>query len=139
MNEYAKPLPQIDPRQAPFWRGLRERQILLPTCSDCAKARFPATRFCGYCWSEAMQWVPVAGGATLQAYATFHKAYWAGFAADVPYQVIQVRLDAGVSLFSNRVGPWSPRVQLGARLKPYFDDVTPSVTLLKFSLDEAQP
>jgi hypothetical protein len=57
----------------------------------------------------------------------------------VPYQVIQVRLDAGVSLFSNRVGPWSPRVQLGARLKPYFDDVTPSVTLLKFSLDEDQP
>jgi len=30
-------------------------------------------------------------------------------------------------------------VPLGARLKPYFDDVTPSVTLLKFSLYEAQP
>ncbi len=134
---YAKPLPRIDGPNRPFWEGLRAGKVMLQRCSDCGRHRFPATRNCAHCLSDRSDWREVSGAGTVESFCTFHKAYWPSFAADVPYDVVQVRLDEGVQLFSNLVdvpagGAAATGARIGMRVQASFVAVTSEVTLLKF-------
>jgi uncharacterized OB-fold protein len=62
----------------------------------------------------------------------FHKAYFDGFAEELPYAVIQVRLDCGVRFFSNPVDIANDNLKIGMRVEAVFEDETAEVTLLKF-------
>ena len=55
----------------------------------------------------------------VESWCTFHKAYWPAFESEVPYDVVQVRLDEGVRLYSNLKAS-APR--LGMRVKALFED-----------------
>ena len=69
----------------------------------------------------------------VESFCTFHKAYWPGFAADVPYSVVQVRLSNGVRFYSNLVGVDSSKIEIGMPVQAVFEPVDGSdVTLLKF-------
>jgi uncharacterized OB-fold protein len=130
MSDYAKPLPPDDPANRPFWDGAKRGVLMLQRCLDCSRHRFPAARYCVQCHSERSEWVPSSGAGVVESYCTFHRAYWPAFAADVPYDVVQVKLDEGVRLFSNLVGG---RPRSGMRVRARFDPVTPAVTLVKFA------
>ena len=78
---------------------------MLQRCLDCGRHRFPAARYCTQCRGERSEWVATSGAGVVESYCTFHRAYWPAFAREVPYDVVQVRLDEGVRLFSNLVGP----------------------------------
>ncbi len=124
-----KPLPRTDGPNAPYWAGARRHELTLQACLDCGALRFPAARHCPKCRGERSAWRATGGGGVIESYCTFHKAYWPAFAAEVPYDVIQVRLDAGVRLFSNLVDA-KPRV--GMRVEAVFEPVDATVTLVKF-------
>ena len=130
MSEYAKPLPPDDPANRPFWDGAKRGVLMLQRCLDCGRHRFPAARYCTRCHGERSEWVATSGTGVVESYCTFHRAYWSAFASEVPYDVVQVRLDEGVRLFSNLVG--GP-VRTGMRVCASFDPVTPAVTLVKFA------
>lgn len=129
-----RPLPDVDdPFNAPFWQGLREQRLLLQTCSDCQAQRFPASGHCPHCHSEAFGWQDADGHGVVESFCTFHKAYWPGFAGEVPYSVVQVRLTNGVRLFSNLVGVPNERHFIGMKVKPVFERITGTeIALLKF-------
>jgi uncharacterized OB-fold protein len=75
----------------------------------------------------------VDGHGVLESFCTFHKAYWPGFAADVPYSVVQVRMTNGVRFYSNLVGVDTPDIQIGMQVQAVFERVEGNdVTLLKF-------
>ena len=38
---YALPLPAVHPDNAPYWAALREHELRLQRCEDCAVLRFP--------------------------------------------------------------------------------------------------
>lgn len=135
-----KPMPDVDdPFNARFWQGLKEQRLLLQTCSDCQAQRFPASRYCPHCHSEACAWQDADGQGVVESFCTFHKAYWPGFAAQVPYSVVQVRLHNGVQFFSNLVGVPTERLFIGMKVAPVFERVSGSdVTLLKFKPVEGQ-
>jgi uncharacterized protein len=126
----ARPLPAIDGADAPFWQGLRHREVRMQRCAGCGAFRFPATRFCSHCRSESSQWTAVEPAGVIETWCVFQKAYFKGF--EVPYTVIQVRLDCGVRLFSNPVGVDADSLRLGMRVEASYEDVTQEVTLLKF-------
>jgi uncharacterized OB-fold protein len=130
----AKPLPSADdPFNARFWDGLRQGRLMLQTCMDCHVPRFPASRHCPHCHSELCDWLAVDGHGVVESFCTFHKAYWPGFAADVPYSVVQVRMTNGVRFYSNLVGVDTPDIQIGMQVQAVFERVEGSdVTLLKF-------
>ena len=130
MSAYAKPLPPDDPANRPFRDGAKRGVLMLQRCLDCGRHRFPAARYCVQCHGERNEWVATSGAGVVESYCTFHRAYWPAFAPDVPYDVVQVRLDEGVRLFSNLVGG-KPRT--GMRVRATFDPVTPEVTLVKFA------
>ena len=125
-----KPLPPEYPANRPFWEGARRGVLMLQRCMDCGGHRFPAARYCAQCRGERAEWVATSGRGVVESWCSFHKAYWPAFAREVPYDVIQVRLEEGVRLFSNLVGG-TPRT--GLAVKVHFDAVTPEVTLVKFA------
>jgi uncharacterized protein len=133
MSDYAKPLPPDDPANRPFWDGAKRGVLMLQRCLDCGRHRFPAARYCVQCHGERSEWIATTGAGVVESYCTFHRAYWPAFARDVPYDVVQVRLDEGVRLFSNLVGVSRERIQSGMRVRACFDPVTPGVTLVKFA------
>jgi uncharacterized OB-fold protein len=125
-----RPLPTIDGADRPFWQALRRREIHVQRCANCGVNRFPATRFCPHCRSEAVEWHAVGPTGTVETWCVFHRAYFDGL--DVPYTVIQVRLDCGVRLFSNPVGINATALRIGLPVEAVFEDITPDITLLKF-------
>ena len=136
-----KPLPEADdPFNARFWQALKEQRLLLQTCSDCQSPRFPASRYCPHCHSEACEWLDADGAGVVVSFCTFHKAYWPGFAAEVPYSVVQVRLNNGVRFYSNLVGVDTSDIRIGMKVQSVFERVEGSdVTLLKFKPTKQGP
>ena len=72
----------------------------------------------------------------MTSWVRYHKAFDAAYAADVPYNVIQVDLDEGIRLISNLVVDNEAEVRSGVVVEPVFDHVTDTVTLLKFRIAE---
>ena len=139
MRGYKKPLPQTEGANRPFWDGARGGRLVLQRCLDCGTWRFPAARICPACRGERADWQAASGRATLESFCRFHKPYFDGFADELPYNVIQVRLEEGVQLFSNLVGIADDRIVIGMKLRVQFEPVTDAVTLVKFAPAEAAP
>lgn len=128
----AKPLPPDDPANRPFREGAKRGMLVLQRCLDCGRHRFPAARYCAQCRGERAEWVETRGAGVIESWCSFHKAYWPAFERDVPYDVVQVRLDEGVRLFSNLVGVPKAGVRCGLRVRASFEPVTSNITLVKF-------
>lgn len=133
MTGYAKPLPPDEAANRPFWDAARRGVLVLQRCLDCGSHRFPAARYCARCLGERSEWVATSGRGVVESCCTFRRAYWPAFEGDVPYDVVQVRLDEGVRLFSNLVGVARGQIRTGMRVRACFDPVTPEVTLVKFA------
>ena len=125
-----KPLPSMEGPDKFFWQALRQREVRVQRCGDCGTHRFPATRFCARCRSEAFEWVAVETTGVVETWCVFQRQYFEGL--EVPYTVIQVRLKCGVRLFSNPVGVEASSLRINMPVEAVFEDITSDVTLLKF-------
>jgi uncharacterized protein len=132
MTGAAKPLPDVNGAERVFWEGLRQREIRIQVCLECGRLRFPAARWCAWCRGEQSEWRAVEPVGEVESFCVFHKAYFPGFAEEVPYTVIQVRLSCGARFFSNPVGASSQDIKAGMPVRAVFEDVNDDVTLLKF-------
>lgn len=132
-QEYGKPLPSNDPLMAPFWEHANAGRLSVQRCEECGDQRVAATHICPACLSEAQEWRPVSGRATLMSWVEFHKAYWGGFVQDLPYLVCLVKLAEGPQMYSNVVNARQEDLVVGQEMRVVFDRVTPEVTLPKFA------
>jgi uncharacterized OB-fold protein len=133
MTTYSRPLPPADPASRPHWDGAKNGALMIQQCAVCRHCRFPATRYCTVCGSTESSWIAASGLGVIESFCTFHKAYWAGFKDALPYDVIQVRLDEGVRLYSNPTGMNGRHPEIGMRVKAVFNAVTPDATLVLFA------
>jgi uncharacterized OB-fold protein len=127
-----KPLPRLTPDNEPFYKGLRERRLLLPYCTDCGKPHLPPGPVCPWCFTEHIEWRPVSGRGRISTWTVVHKAWFAAFAADIPYNVVQVELEEGPRLTANVVGLPNEQLAIGLPVTIDFEDVTAEVTLPRF-------
>ncbi|MCC7271369.1 MAG: OB-fold domain-containing protein [Alphaproteobacteria bacterium] len=134
MSAYAKPLPKLDTLNRPFWELARDHKLAVQACADCGDRHFPPTPVCPGCLSKNQGWEVVSGRGTLLSWVTFHRAYWGGFAGDLPYDVCLVELDEGPVLVSNLVGAAEGGFQVGDRVEVIFERATDEITLPKFVL-----
>jgi uncharacterized OB-fold protein len=79
-----------------------------------------------------VNWVQASGKGTLYTFALMHQLYHPGFAAEVPYNIVQVDLEEGLRITSNVVGCSNDDLQIGMPLEVTFDDITDEVTLPRF-------
>ena len=94
MSIHQKPRPRVGPDSAPFWKGCREHRLMLPTCAECGKAHLPPGPVCPFCLSDAIEWKRASGRGRISTWTMVHKAWFPAFAAETPYNVVQVELDA---------------------------------------------
>jgi uncharacterized protein len=103
-------------------------------CDDCSDTHFPGSPVCPKCLSEAQSWVPVSGRGTLLSWVRFHRAYWDGFRADLPYLVALIGLEEGPMLMTNIVGATQEDLKVGLRVEAVFEKVDDEVTVPKFRI-----
>jgi uncharacterized OB-fold protein len=131
-GDYRKPLPRLDDGNRPFWEGARRGELCLQRCLDCGALRFPAARYCARCLGERSDWTRVSGRGAVESFCVFHKAYVDGFEAELPYNVVLVRLAEGPMLFSNLVEIANDQIRIGMAVTAWFEPVTPELALVKF-------
>ena len=133
---YSRPLPQPDPVTQPFWDGLRRHAPQLQRCAACRTFIFYPRAICPSCGGSALHWEPVSGKGTLYSFTIVHRATVPDFRPDVPYVVALVDLDEGPRLMATLIDVSADadpsQIQIGARVEIVYDDVTPTITLLRF-------
>ena len=128
----ARPVPQVTPYLAPFFAAAREQQLVVQRCGGCGALRFPPREICSTCLSTEASWQPVSGRGEIFSFNIMHQIYHPGFAAEVPYAVVVVRLEEGPKITSNLVGCPVDAITVGMPVEVIFERLSPEVTLPKF-------
>lgn len=132
MSELSKPVPSVTPQMAPFFEGARQGQLMVQRCGECGMMRFPAQELCANCLSSRAGWVEVSGRGEVYSFNVMHQVYHPGFAAEVPYAVVVVKLEEGPKLVSNLVGVKPHEIKCGMPVDVVFEKLNDQVTLPKF-------
>src|SRR5438105_203260 len=136
MADYQKPIPAVTPDMQPFFAAAKRHELVLQRCGDCGTYRFPAREICSKCLSRDAQWTRVSGDGEIFSYNVMHQIYHPGFAAEVPYAVVLVKLMEGAKMNSNLLGIAPHDIRIGMPVRVVFEDITDEVTLPKFVLKE---
>jgi uncharacterized OB-fold protein len=129
---YAKPLPASDDLSRPFWDAAKRGELRLPRCGSCGAYRTYFEKWCASCGHDRFAWALLSGRGIVWSHCAFHRAYFPGFADELPYNVALVELAEGPRLVTNIVGIERERIAIGMPVEVFFDDVTPELTLMKF-------
>ncbi|NDG47978.1 MAG: hypothetical protein EBY30_02675 [Rhodospirillales bacterium] len=133
----AKPRPKIDNVSRGFWDNARAGKLSIQTCQACGHSHFPGSPVCPKCLSEDQVWAEVSGKGKLLSWVRFHRAYWDGFRAELPYLVCLVGLEEGPLLVSNLVGAVLEEPTgsiIGSAVEVVFEKVDDEFTLPKFRI-----
>ena len=137
MSEYKKPIPAITPDMKPFFDAAKRHELVVQRCRGCGAHRFPAREICSTCLSRDAEWVKVSGEGEIFSYNVMHQVYHPGFADEVPYAVVVVKLQEGAKMNSNLKGIAPDAIKIGMPVRVVFEDVSDEVTLPKFVKREA--
>jgi len=132
MTDPAKPLPRLTPDSQPFWDALRARELRLPYCTACGRPHLPPGPVCPFCFADQVEWRTASGRGTVSSWTVVHKAWFPAFAADIPYNVVQVELEEGPRLTARVVGLPNDRLRVGLPVVIDFDEAREGVTLPRF-------
>ena len=133
-TEYNKPLPvPINPQlTAPFWKGARRGELVLPRCRTCSTVFFYPRELCPECLSSDLDWVTASGRGRVYSYTIVHQPAHPTFRGDSPYVYAIIQLDEGVRMVSNIVDCPHDELAINMPVVADFDAVTPDTTLVKF-------
>ena len=131
-REYTLPIPVADEASAPFFRGAKERRLMLLRCTRCGRHRLPGLERCADCWSTDMEWVQASGRAKLYSFGIMHQRYHPAFADAIPYNFAVVELEEGPRLVSNIVDCPNEELRVDMPVEALFDDVSEETTLVRF-------
>jgi uncharacterized OB-fold protein len=132
MASVSKPVPAITPEMAEFFEGARRGQLMVQKCESCGELSFPAHEICSNCLGTRSSWVPVSGRGEIYSYNVMHQVYHPGFAAEVPYAVVVVKLAEGPKIVSNLVGVSPREIRIGMPVEVTFEKMSDEVMLPKF-------
>ena len=127
-----KPVPEASGLLAPFLAAAREHRLVVQRCLGCGMLRFPPRELCTGCLSTDATWQEVSGRGEVYSYNVMHQVYHPGFAGEVPYAVVLVKLAEGPKVTSNLVDCPPSAIRIGMPVEVTFEEVAPQVTLPKF-------
>ena len=130
--EYTLPIPIADAESEPFYRGAKDRKLMLVRCTGCGTWRMPGRGRCVDCWSEDWQWAEASGQGKLYSFGVMHQLYHPAFADALPYNFAVVELDEGPRIISNIIGCANDALRVDMPLIASYDDVSEETTLVRF-------
>ena len=128
----SKPIPNASGEMAHFFEGARRGQLMVQKCASCGELRFPPHEMCVRCLGTRAEWVAVSGRGEVYSFNIMHQVYHPGFATEVPYAVVVVKLDEGVKFVSNLVGVKPADIKIGMPVEVTFEKLSDQVMLPKF-------
>ncbi|TMA79037.1 MAG: Zn-ribbon domain-containing OB-fold protein [Deltaproteobacteria bacterium] len=128
----ARPIPEVSPALAPYFAAARAGRLVVQRCTGCGALRFPPRELCSVCLATEAAWQEVSGRGEIFSYYVMHQIYHPGFAAEVPYAVVVVKLEEGPKLTSNVVDCPLDEIAIGMPVEVVFEELSPEVTLPKF-------
>jgi len=128
----ARPIPEVSPALAPYFAAARAGRLAVQRCTGCGALRFPPRELCSACLATEAAWQEVSGRGEIFSYYVMHQIYHPGFAAEVPYAVVVVKLEEGPKLTSNVVDCPLDEIAIGMPVEVVFEELSPEVTLPKF-------
>ncbi|HZU62218.1 MAG TPA: OB-fold domain-containing protein [Novosphingobium sp.] len=131
---YAKPLPEADKWSGPFFAACREGRLVAQKCDATGRFFFPPAPVSPFTRDEAWSWQEISPRGRIGSFVVMHQKYFAGFAGEVPYPVIEVELEGGVRLVSNIVDLDGRALAVGMAVEAVFVKATDEVTLPLFRL-----
>ncbi|MFH1154451.1 MAG: Zn-ribbon domain-containing OB-fold protein [Pseudomonadota bacterium] len=132
MNDYKKPLPEIQPWSKAFWEGTREEKLLIQECLDCKSKIFYPRKHCPECWSSRLSWVEASGKGKIFSYTITQAGVEEPFSQDLPLILALVDLDENVRMMSNIIDCKPEDLSIGMDLEVVFQKVTDEITLPKW-------
>jgi len=133
MTTSTKPVPDITQENRPFFEAAKRRELFVQRCGACGGLRFPAREICSACLSSRREWVKVSGRGEVFSFNVMHQLYHPGFASEVPYAVVVIKLAEGPKMNSNLLGVPPQEIRVGMPVRVVFEDLTDEVTLPKFA------
>ncbi|MEX5635677.1 Zn-ribbon domain-containing OB-fold protein [Parafrankia sp. FMc2] len=143
----ARPLPVPDETSGPYWSAAADHILALARCARCGSFALPPDQVCPHCRSTDPDYAfePVSGRGTVRSWTVVRQSGLPGFAADLPFVLVDVELAEQTELrMIGRLldGPGAlagtdPALRLGARVQVAFEDVHPGVGVPAFTLAEA--
>ena len=76
--------------------------------------------------------MPVSGKGEVFSFNVMHQVYHPGFAAEVPYAVVIIKLAEGAKMISNVVGIPYDQIRIGMPVEVVFEAISDEITLPKF-------
>jgi uncharacterized OB-fold protein len=131
-TRYNKPLPDPTPATQPFWDALREHKLRLQRSKKAKKAIYYPRNVSPYGPKDELEWVECSGKGTVYSFTIARRPTAPQWNDDGDYAIAIVEIDEGARLTANIVNCPPEAVRIGMKVKAYFQDVTPEVTLLQF-------
>jgi uncharacterized OB-fold protein len=119
VEEWAKPLPQIDNVNAEYWQAAREGRLLVQQCPACGHRQWYPRALCTECGAEP-EWLETAGRGTVHTFTVIRQQGIPAFKAELPYAVVMVDLEEGPRVFGAMPGVDVARVAIGLPVEVYF-------------------
>lgn len=131
------PVPEADGLSAPYWQGLRERQLRVQRCNDCGTWQFGPEWICHHCHSFQLTWQAVEPRGTIFSWERVWHPSHPSLKGHVPYLVVLVELPhAGqVRMLGNLLGDPLQEVRIGTQVTGEFephDEAVVPYTLLQW-------
>jgi len=87
-------LPDVDTEDtAEFWAGCQRGELIVQSCAQCGRWRFPPRPMCPECRSLDVRWVTTSGRGTVWSFVVPHPPLLPAYNDLAPYNVIVVALD----------------------------------------------
>jgi len=131
-RDYTLPIPTADEASEPFFRGAKERKLMLLRCTGCGRHRLPGRERCADCWSTNAEWVQASGRGKLYTFGIMHQQYHPAFAGAIPYNFALVELEEGPRLVTSIVDCPNEELRVDMPVQAVFDDVSEETTLVRF-------
>ena len=132
MAQIPLPTPYQDTEE--YWKAAKEHRFIIQKCGDCGETQFYPRGVCSHCLSSNLDWIEVSGEATVYSCSVNYRAGHPGFAEKTPFVLAIVDLAEGPRMMTNIVTTDVESVRIDQRVTVQFDDVTPEVTLPKFTV-----
>lgn len=133
--ELERPLPQpMTPEAQPYWDGLKEHKLMLPTCDDCGKSFFYPRIACPHCHSRHISWRQASGKGRLYAFEIAYRSLNPAFKIKPPYILAMIELEEGPRMMSNLINiePNPQVVKCDTPVEVVFEKLTDEVTIPLF-------
>ena len=134
MEGLNRPLPHpITPETQPYWDGLKEHKLMLPSCEACGPFFYPRI-LCPKCHSPNLTWIEANGRGRLFSFEIAYQAFNPEFKIKPPYILAMIELDEGPRIMSNliHIKPDPMVVKCDMPVEVVFEKLTEDITIPLF-------